>query len=96
MGLISRIKRDERRNSDPVYKARQKKWSHDYYERHKADVKKRSIKYRNELKKFARKIGHCTYCFKEKKKDKFRLCELCREKLRNDYKRRKNEKIHKN
>lgn len=36
--------------------------------------------YRKEMRETARDLGNCTYCYKEKSKNEFKMCANCREK----------------
>ena len=92
-GLFSAYERRQRNKKDPKHQERVKKWSKTYREKYPEKIKEYFSRYDKEMRKLSAEIGNCTYCYKPKEKDKYKMCLICRMKIRrynDNYYRKKN------
>lgn len=61
------------------------------YKKRTEEQKQRQLKLQNEWKRsmsrVAKDLGNCSMCYKEKKKNNFKMCLSCRIKMRKQYKK---------
>jgi hypothetical protein len=77
--LASKRKRYEKVISNDNYRKKLLAKQKEYREKNKEKIKQ----YKREMKELSIKLGNCIKCHKPKKKDKYKMCEKCREYGRN-------------